>query len=60
VQTLGRIYQFYIHYNLTSTSFLFIIESVLKNHTGTEDDMCQAIKKFFKYAPDRKGGSGRK
>ncbi len=38
----------------------FITASVLKNHQGTEDDVYQAIAKLLKYAPDRKGGGGRK
>ncbi|CAB4003837.1 Hypothetical predicted protein [Paramuricea clavata] len=37
-----------------------ITVSVLKNHQGMEDDVYQATPKLFKYAPDRKGGGGRK
>ena len=39
--------------------FLFL-ESVLQNNQGTEADVPQVVTSLLKYAPDRKGGGGRK
>jgi hypothetical protein len=32
----------------------------LKNHKGTESEVVQICSRLLKYAPDRKGGGGRK
>ena len=37
-----------------------VIESILKTYPGTEDEVCKAMGRLLKYAPDRKGGSRRK
>jgi len=37
-----------------------LAESVLKTQQGTETDVQNAITSCLKYAPDRKGGGGRK
>ena len=41
-------------------SFNSFIEGVLRNHQGTENDLANVVSRILKYAPDRKGGSGRK
>ncbi|CAB4026559.1 Hypothetical predicted protein [Paramuricea clavata] len=43
-----------------TTIFQLITEMALKNHKGTESEVVQICSRLLKYAPDRKGGGGRK
>lgn len=51
---MNRIYHFF------NSFFNSFIEGVLRNHQGTENDVANVVSRILKYAPDRKGGSGRK
>jgi hypothetical protein len=41
-------------------SLWICLEMALKNHKGTESEVVQICSRLLKYAPDRKGGGGRK
>ena len=45
---------------LVNKSFLLFLEVALQTHKGTENDIIQICSRLLKYAPDRKGGGGRK
>jgi hypothetical protein len=35
---------------------IVVLESVLKNFNCNESEVAESVKRFLKYAPDRKGG----